>query len=316
MWDICGYSLKPGEKQRAEIEAAPDYKMPSTLICGAKPGKTLLITAGIHGSEYPGTVASAKLANEIDPQKLTGDLIIIHCVNTGGFWEKTNGIVPEDGANLNGNYPGRPDGSVGEQIADFFVREIFPRVDFVLDMHSGGMTEPLTPCLFFPKAKNVREESLAAARSLNIPFIIESSARAGEYSYAANHMDIPGLLVERGHSGYCLESWVTDYLRDLRLLLKHRGMYDFGGMSTCSKRVFLKTIYLTAEHSGLWRPAVKEGQYVYKDQLLGVIENFYGEPLAEYRAQEDGTVFYYSAALSIRKGESLAAYGLENSVQR
>jgi predicted deacylase len=315
MWTICGHALDPGQKMRTEIMAAENYAMPVTLICGGKPGKTLLITAGIHGSEYPGTMAIARLADEIDPAKLTGNLLLIHCVNTGGFWKKTNGVVPEDGANLNANYPGKPDGTVGERIAAYFVTEIFPHVDFVLDMHSGGMTEPLTPCLFFPGAEKVRAESLAAARSMSIPFLIESSAASGEYSYAANHMDIPGLLVERGHSGYCLESWVTDYLRDLRLLLKYRGMYGFGGMTTAPKKVYRRAVYLTSEVSGLWRPAVKEGQRIYKNQLLGVIENFYGERIAEYLAVGDGLVLYYSAGLAVCRGDNLVAYGLEASVQ-
>ena len=58
MWHICGHTLEAGEKKQIDLEpGVKDYIIPTTLVCGAKPGKTLLVTAGIHAGEYPGTAA-------------------------------------------------------------------------------------------------------------------------------------------------------------------------------------------------------------------------------------------------------------------
>lgn len=288
--------------------------MPATLICGRQPGMTALITAQIHSGEYPGTPAIIRTALEIDPAQLKGNLILVHCVNTSGFWARSNGRLPEDGANLNGCYPGRADGTPGERIADYFVKELFPHIDFLLDLHSGGQQEPLTPCLFFPCHKKVRAQSLSAAAVLDIPYLIESSASTGEYSYAAAYMDIPGLLLERGHCGSCHENWIHAYQRDIRLLLQHMGMYDFGeSHATCKKTVYHKTIYMTAGEQGLWYPAIQENQRVEQGQLLGHTEDFFGRPLAEYRAEAEGTVFYYTSGLSVLPGSPLVAYGVTSS---
>ena len=73
----------------------------------------------------------------------------------------------------------------------------------MMDMHSGGQQEPLTPCLFYPLAEAVTEEALVPARALDIPWLIASTATAGQYSYAANYHKVPGLLVERGYGGFC-----------------------------------------------------------------------------------------------------------------
>lgn len=340
MWKICGYELDAGEKKQAvigidmaglphdgKVKAEPagfardgvpggGYEMPATLICGSRPGKTLVVTAGIHSGEYPGIPAVIRVAGEIDAAKVSGNIILIHCVNTSGFWAKVPGRVAEDGFNLNGDYPGREDGTVGERIAAYFIREIFPQADFILDLHSGGPSERMTPCLFYPMAEKVTKAALEAAKALDIPYLLSSTATRGEYSYAANYFDVPGLLVERGGVTCCLREWSEAYYRDILLLLAHLGIYEKEGLNreNCRQTVYQRTIYLTSEETGIWYAAIEENQPVRQGQLLGRVEDFYGNLLREYLAEEDGRVFYYTSGLSVKPGDALVAYGLESSI--
>lgn len=316
MFTICGHSLRPGEKKQAVLRPLPGYEMPSTLICGAKPGKTILMTAGMHSGEYPGVPAVIRTAREIDPARVTGNIMLVHCVNTSGFWARTDCLVAEDGGNLNANYPGAPDGTVSQRIADYFVKRIFPYVDFVADLHSGSQQEPLTPCLFFPPWEKVREKALDAARALDIPYLIQSTAKTGAYSYAAYAMGIPSLLLERGHSGFCEEKWIDAYRGDLRMLLNHLGCYPYEKRSCVEKRIFGKTIYLKAEEDGVWYCNVKPDDAVKKGQPLGRTEDFFGHVLHEYRAEADGVVFYHCCGLSVQAGRNLVAYGVEEAQTR
>ena len=313
MWNICGFSLEPGEKKQVMLSPnIAGYEMPATLIAGKREGKTLLITAQIHSGEYPGTPALIHLAKEIRPENLEGNLILIHCVNTSGFWAKSDARVPEDNGNLNADYPGRPEGTTTERIADFFVKEIFPHIDFLCDLHSGGATEPLTPCLFFPKAEKVTEAAKAAALALDIPFLIASWNQKGECGYAAFHLNIPGLLLENGHSSRCEPEWVAFYEKNLRLLLHHLSMYVLEEpLSVCPKTVYEKAVYLESEKRGLWYPQVKENMAVRKGQCLGRMEDFFGNQIGEYHAEADGRVFYYTSALAVTEGSPLVAYGLD-----
>lgn len=318
-WKIVGHEVAPGQKKQVFLEPdVPGYEMPATLVCGVKSGKTLLITAGIHSGEYPGVAAAVRLAAEIDPASFSGRLLLIHCVNTSGFWAKSPSLIPEDGFNLNGDYPGKPNGSTGERIADYFVTEIFPKIDFIVDLHSGSPMEPLTDCLFFPvgAGQKVKTEALAAAKATDIPYLIASTATTGQYSYAATKMGIPGLLLERGHSGHCRQDWVDANYRDLDLLLNHFGMRNTQDTRpVCAKTVCTKSVYLTSEHKGLWYPAIEEGQYIKKGDLLGHVEDFFGRRIGEHLAEADALVLYYTSGLAVNIGDPLVAYTLTDNME-
>lgn len=313
MWRICGQELKRGEKQQTVLNPGmEDYELPVTLICGKELGKTLVVTAQIHAGEYNGTPAVIRTAKEIDPMKLKGNLLLMHCVNTSGFRKQHWRTLPEDDFNLNAGYPGRPDGTTGEKLADWFVKEIFPGADFLLDLHGGSVNEVLTPCLFYPKAEKVTKASLAAARALDVPYLIASGAAGGEYSYAANYHDLPGLLLERGYGGFCREEWIAGHKRNIYLLLRHLGMYESEEPETDHEpKVYKHVVYLESGKAGLWYPAVKENERITKGQPLGRLENFFGNIIQEFYAEGDGVVFYYTGGLAVREGDSLVAYGLE-----
>lgn len=316
MWNICGQTLKRGEKKQIMLEPVKGYQIPATFICGAEPGKTLLITAGIHAGEYPGVAAVIRAAQELDPSCAKGNILLMHCVNTSGFWARTVEIIPEDGYNLNRDYPGREDGTLGERIAYYFMTELFPKVDFIFDFHSGSNTEKMTPLLFYPNAPKVKEAAFEAAKALDIPYLVESAATKGEYSYAANYYDVPGLLVEIGHSHSCDCVWTELYYRNIKLMLQHLGICKLGEKKTTDyQKVYKKTIYLDAEENGLWYPAVALEQKVKKGELLGHTEDFFGNTEKCYYAEGNGTVLYYTDGLSVPKGSFLMAYGMEDSME-
>lgn len=107
--NICGLTINRGEKLRTLLPV-PDttVKIPITIINGHEDGPTLFITAGIHGGEYPGIAAAMELGRDIEPEHLSGCLIMMHPVNIQGFWARREFIVPEDGKNLNRVFPGNP----------------------------------------------------------------------------------------------------------------------------------------------------------------------------------------------------------------
>ena len=312
MLEICGKKVGPGEKLKCEL-GPEGYPMPATLICGSRPGKTLVVTAQIHSGEYAGTPAVIRLARETDPGKLCGNLILFHLVNVTGFFEGINAYVPEDHGNLNGCYPGGEE-SVSGRIAAFFVREILPHADALLDLHGGGMNETLASCLFFPgKDRAVREASLGMAAFTDIPDCIVSHSVSGEVGNAGNVMGIPSLLLERGYGGLNRKEWSDAYFRDLRRILIGLGMTEGNEGPVCAKRVHEHAVYLEAEENGLWYPAVETGQHLMPGDLLGRTEDFWGAPLREYRAEAAGTVQYFRSAMNAVKGHSLVAYVLDGS---
>ncbi|MBR0368220.1 MAG: succinylglutamate desuccinylase/aspartoacylase family protein [Clostridia bacterium] len=335
-WRIFGETIAPGEKRQTVLrvpvgglanagEVSPGgrrgdgYEMPVILINGARPGRTLLVTAGMHAGEFNGTPAAIRVARALEPSEMSGRAIFMPCVNTSGFWTMHPRMLPEDGYNLNAGYPGRPDGTVGERVADFFVREILPQADFILDLHGGSRGERMTPLAFFPTNPGAREASLKAAKALNLGCLVESQATKGQYSYAASALGIPGLLVERGEGYICDAELVEANRRDILLLLAHLGIIpETPGLrdEALKRRVFKEAVYVDSEWDGLWYPAVGKDQPIQKGQLLGTLQDLYGDSIGEVRARCDGHVLYVYTGLAAPRGEFLIAYGVADSEEK
>jgi predicted deacylase len=107
-------------------------------------GPTILVSGGNHGDEYEGQIAALRLIHELKPELVNGRIIIIPVISMDAAWASTR-LWPS-GVNFNRSFPGRPDGSPNEQLADYFSRVIFPMVDVVIDMHSGGTGFWFLPC--------------------------------------------------------------------------------------------------------------------------------------------------------------------------
>lgn len=109
------------------------------------PGRTALVMAGNHGDEYPGPIAILKLMRELQPDQVQGRIILVPALNLPAVRAATR-LSPWDGKNLNRCFPGRPDGTLTEQIAHFLTTVLFPAADIVIDIHTGGRSMDFYPC--------------------------------------------------------------------------------------------------------------------------------------------------------------------------
>ncbi len=315
MWNILDVSLNRGEKK--QLYYSPNgletHKVPITLICGAKEGKTLGLIAGTHSGEYPAIPATSQFAKNINPQEVTGQIVIIHCLNSRGFWEKSMDAVPDDNMNLNSSFPGNKKGTPGEKIIDFVATKIFPELDFLLDMHSGSKVEKLVPCLFYCSIAEdaVVEATKKAALALNYKYLIIGTSNRSLFGYAALS-GVPNLLVERGCFGECKQSDIQAYIKDIIQLMKHLGMISGECEDTITGEFYTNTTYLSSDVNGVWFPKVEAGQQIKKGEILGCVEDIFGNPIKEFYAEYDSVVFYLYCDLPIDKGTFLVAYGSKN----
>ena len=59
-------------RENIQIQVTEDVSIKGTKIIGKNKGKTLLVTAGVHGCEYVGIQALRELIKEIDDNELFG----------------------------------------------------------------------------------------------------------------------------------------------------------------------------------------------------------------------------------------------------
>ena len=114
---FCGVELTPGQKVRVPLPVSGAQPLDTVCLCGTAPGKTLAVTAGVHGCEYVGVQALRRLAAELDPAELSGNVIFLPLANPTGFYAGAKQVVPEDGDNLNRAFPGDPAGTLSARLA-------------------------------------------------------------------------------------------------------------------------------------------------------------------------------------------------------
>ena len=310
---ICNITAKPGQKDQGFINILDtETKMPITIINGQKEGKTVLITAGVHGCEYPGIRTAIELAKEINPQDISGNIIIVHVVNTAGFEKRRAAIMPEDNKNILRVFPGDENGTISDKIAHVITNELISKVDYYFDIHGGDLHEELIPHLYYPaKAdEQVVNKCIEIAKHFNVSYYAPSNNINGTFTSAAINKNIPSLLIERGGCGLCKEEEVNLYKDDILNILSVLNVIKY---ERCSKefspKEIKKAIYLDAREDGCWTCFVKSGQAIKKGEKLGEISDYFGNIIDTYYAEFDSTVLYNTVAYSVSKGSSLVAYG-------
>ena len=151
--------LPKRESIQSEIESRfrdGTLSVPVLAVRGARPGKTLVTTAGIHGDEYEGQVAIRNLSHKLNPSDVQGRIIMTPSLNLPAALAGVR-CSPIDGLNLNRVFPGNSNGSITMKIAHYISSILLPLCDAQLDLHSGGTTLDFIP---FVQMIRMRDKSL------------------------------------------------------------------------------------------------------------------------------------------------------------
>jgi N-alpha-acetyl-L-2,4-diaminobutyrate deacetylase len=272
-----------------------------------------LLTGGNHGDEYEGPVALSKLAQSLSAEQVTGRVIIIPFMNTPAFHAGRR-TSPIDRGNLNRSFPGRPDGTVTEKIADYFRRTLLPLADIVLDIHSGGRTLdflPFAACHVLPN-KQQQADCEAGMQAFNAPYsmrMLELDAGA-MYDTAAEQLGKVFVTTELGGGGSSTARSVEIAERGVRNLLIHAGIIE--GAIELRPTVMLDMpdgdCFVASEHDGLLEMCRDLGDQVDKGQVIARVHDIRrtGAVPVEYRALRSGLLAARHFPGLVQCGDTLA----------
>ncbi|KAB0493979.1 N(2)-acetyl-L-2,4-diaminobutanoate deacetylase DoeB [Pseudomonas vancouverensis] len=286
--------------------------IPITVIQRGE-GPTALLSGGNHGDEYEGPVALSKLAQSLSAADVRGRVIIVPFMNTPAFraGQRTS---PIDKGNLNRSFPGKPDGTVTEKIADYFTRTLLPLADIVLDIHSGGRTLdflPFAACHVLPdKVQQARCE--AGMRAFNAPYsmrMLELDAGA-MYDTAAESQGKVFVTTELGGGGSSSARSVAIAERGVRNLLVHAGILE--GEVQTAPSVMLdmpdSDCFIASEHDGLLEMCRDLGDHVDQGEVIARVYDATRSGVApvEYRAARRGLLAARHFPGLVQCGDTLA----------
>lgn len=310
---LCNMEAQPGQKVSGYLELENGkFRLPAAILHGKTPGKTVLITAGVHAGEYVGIQSAIELAQKLKIEKVVGTVIIIKVVNRPAFERRNGSMGLSGGKNLNRVFPGNPKGTEMEQLAWAISQNLHTIAEYYIDLHSGDDYEQLTPYVYY--AGKAAEEVVAVSRQMaeqvDVPYMVKSNvASGGAYNYAASQ-GVPGILIERGGMGGWTMEEVRSTRRDVRNILCYLGVYSGQKDNRTYYPLDVEDVrYQDASHTGFWYPFKNAGDMIRKDEVLGEVRDYEGEVIEISRAEFDGVILYQTGTLQVLEDGPMIAYG-------
>jgi uncharacterized protein len=297
--------------------------VPAFVLAGARPGPRVLLLGGVHGDEYEGQVALARLARRLGEASVHGTLLVLPSTHAPAAYAGKR-LSPVDGVNLNRAFPGDANGSPGQMLAHYLEEVLLPGCDAVIDLHSGGGSLEYLPCVRARLSADpqVRRRTVELVRSFGTGFGVlfrPSRAEPRTLSAACERKNVPYINPETWGGGRiglaAMQATEEGLLRCLALL----GVVPQEAAPAPREDLRFATLgpdsLVYSEHDGIWEPRVALGTEVRPGTLLALVHDLkrpWHEP-APVHASAAGTVLCQRATAPVAVGDCLFEIGIPSA---
>jgi predicted deacylase len=254
----------------------------------------------------------------LDPQQVSGTVIILPLVNVPSFEKKIAHVNPVDDKSMNRFYPGKLDGTQTERASYLITKQVVEQCDHLIDLHGGDIDESLRPYSYWTKTGNESQDRVAREMVLafGLDHIIISADRpkdpaASRYlENTASTRGKPSITVEAGHAGTVEAEDVAMLVNGCLSVMRYLKMLE-GAPTLIEHPVWIeKVMSVASEQTGIFYPLVRRGTYVEQGMKLGYVTDYVGKMTFEARAPVAGVVLFIRAVPSMTKGETIANIGV------
>ena len=279
-----------------------ELKIPILIAKGEEPGKTVFISAGMHGDEINGIEVIKNFIHETNPEKIKGILIFLPILNPWGFRRKSR-YIPFDGKDLNRCFNKKGD-SVSYKIARTLMKKVVSRCDFGIDLHDGRAN------LLLPHARIFKKDKCSYLKELSHAFgseiILQREGERGMMAIESfNVYKTPVLTVEVGGALVLRDDFTTQVLNGLKNILIYGGLMN-GVLDLPVKQFFLDDrLGYISPMQGILHIEVELGDAVKKKQLIARIHNPIKDEEIKIYSKNPGVVFSVRRDAIINKGEAI-----------
>lgn len=310
--------LPAGIKERFHltVDYLPDGQpliFPALIARGKRPGKTLLITGGVHGDEYEGPIAIQDIFETLDVETMRGTFFGIPILNGPAFTAATR-TGSWDHLNLARIFPGRARGSHSERIAYAFQTYLVDQADLLLDMHSGGNLYAIKSLAGYQvRPGELGQTQKAAAIAFGLELVWGTTPLPGRSLSAAGDQGVPAIYVEMRGEGRCQPDQLALAKRGIRHILAFLGIIE-GTFPTDPPRYCFETLdeeagHLQLDHSsptsGIFVPTVGLWDQVKAGDCLGWVRHPDGTALAEVKSKRAGRILCLRTLPRVFSGDFL-----------
>ncbi|UTW58516.1 succinylglutamate desuccinylase/aspartoacylase family protein [Kordiimonas sp. SCSIO 12603] len=268
--------------------------VPVEVIKGKKTGKTLLLTAGVHGDELNGIRALHKLMEDIDPDILAGTVISVPGINQTGLVGNSRHFITSaaNGAkdDLNRRFPGKltGGGTAARYVGNIWHNLLKNNADMVVDLHTQT-TGTEYPLFVFADMRNAKVKQMAQAL---MPDIIKNDeGQNGTLETTFMKLGVPAVTYELGAPKVFQPDMIRRAVLGLKNLMVAEGFLS-GSVIKPVAPSFVGGNYTNvyAEDGGIVVVQVDLLENVEKGQLIAIGYDAFGSETKRYTAPHAGKV--------------------------
>ena len=288
--------------------------IPLHIVEGASDGPVLVVQAGLSGLEIEPALILPQVVKEIDPNEISGTLILVPLMNTSGFeFEQINSIW--DDKNLNELGRGSQTGTISEQMIHKYYNEVISKADALLDIHTGSQWSYHRYAGVYNTGEVAKSRKMAVAVGLPQVLLSQSADESMAYEAAKDGLAVvsawigggPGLRDYREQDMNRIRNAVNNSMKSLGML---SGSPEFESDKTevIEAHTVLKP---NGERGFVFMDTDKRGSTVAAGDLLGHVRHpFEGTIIEEIKAPKAGVVLYAGASWPVLpEGTILAILG-------
>lgn len=308
---LLGQEIPEGKRTVIDLKVAKLHtrttvNVPVIIEHSKNPGPVVLLLAGIHGDETNGVGIVREIIDLKINKPTNGTIICIPVFNIFGYLIETREFP--DGRDLNRMFPGTINGSLASQFAYQFTEKIAPFVDYVIDFHTGGGYRDNIAQI---RCSEDDEKALELAKIFNPPMIVFSKNIPKSLRYTLHKSGKTILLFEGGKSKELNPTIINEGVNGTRNVLIHLGLIE-GEINVKATPIFVnKAKWLRASDSGMFKSAIANGSFVKKREVLGVIQDPFGNFKKKIYAPSNGHVFCINKTPIVNKGDALFHLSIE-----
>ncbi|RWK52657.1 succinylglutamate desuccinylase/aspartoacylase family protein [Mesorhizobium sp.] len=293
--------LEPGQKhflyfQGVQIPTGQHWYVSVTVAKGAKPGKRVVLTSGVHGDEMSSIHTVQTVMNQLDPAQMSGTVMAVTDVARPAI-ESMQRRWPNQGRgidliDMNREWPGNEDGltAPSRHAGLLFNRLLRPNADAAIDFHTGTTGFEVT-------AFNVGEMDVPEVKAMMdiypVGQIFDNPTYPGVLHNAFLDVGIPSFTPEIGGARILDLEMISLFVEGTMNVLKHHGIVA-GPMGRTGKDVTVfignSAFPILATQGGLVEHLVKLNDKVEAGQKVAIQRNSFGEVVAEYTSSVAGEV--------------------------
>ena len=311
---LLGHEVLRGESiclqfDVAKLHTRNSIQVPIFIERAEKDGPALLLLGGVHGDEINGVEIVRRIIRKKINKPSRGTIICIPVFNIFGFLHLSRKFP--DGRDLNRVFPGSSKGSLASQFAHEFKKEIAPFVDYVIDFHSGGANRVN---IAQTRIMLDDEKSLELARVFGAPFIIQSKVIAKSLRETFHELGKTAILFEGGKSSLYDEEAIRYGVEGTKNVIRFLKMKRWKSFTETKSIIVRKSKWLRAPHSGMFHVRIKNGEWITRKTILGIITDPFGAFERKIYAPFDCFIFCVNISPIVNRGDAIFHVSVETEI--